>query len=27
VNPASNLPVDTTPLYLHGKCTTHVYSN
>jgi hypothetical protein len=25
-NPASNLPVDTTPLYLNGKCTTQTYS-
>ena len=25
VNPASNLAVDTTPLYLNGKCTTHTY--
>ena len=25
VNPANNLAVDTTPLYLNGKCTTHTY--
>jgi len=27
VNPDRNLQVDTTPLYLNGKCTTHIYSN
>jgi hypothetical protein len=27
VNPAKDLAVDTTPLYLNGKCTTHVYKN
>jgi len=27
VNPAKDLPVDTTPLYLNGKCTTHIYPN
>jgi hypothetical protein len=27
VNPAHDLPVDTTPLYLNGKCTTHIYPN
>jgi hypothetical protein len=25
VNPPADLPVDTTPLYSGGKCTTHTY--